>query len=600
MKFTLTACKAGNRNRIEQLIIKDMLSIDQIREKASQWLGPEFNEETRNEVREMLEKDEKKLVDAFYQDLEFGTGGLRGIMGAGTNRMNIYTLGMATQGLSNYIIRECGSGGIRVAIAHDCRNNSRYFAETAAGIFSANGFEVFLFEALRPTPELSFAIRHYKCQSGVVITASHNPPEYNGYKAYWNDGGQVVAPHDEAIIDEVRKITRISQIRFEAKKEKIKIIGKETDRLFLDEVVKMSLNPEIIREQKDIGIVFTPIHGTGGTLVPQALKMFGFENIHNVPEQDIVDGNFPTVKSPNPEEPAALSLAIKKASETGAELVMATDPDADRLGIAVKNSKGEFVLLNGNQTGVLLTHYILSQYRERNKYKGNEYIIKTIVTTDLLDRIAEKHNVKCYNVLTGFKFFAELIRELEGREKYIGGGEESYGYLPGDYVRDKDAIASCALAAEVAAYARSKGKSVLDQLTDIYLEYGLYREKLINIVRKGKEGADEIKAMMKGYRNNPPEKINNSRVVKIDDYETLISTDCLKGEKKKINLIKSDVLQFFLEDGTKISVRPSGTEPKIKFYFSVNTKLDSAAKYEETEKFLDQRIADVIKDMNLQ
>jgi len=577
-----------------------MLSIEKIREKASEWLGSDFNEETRKEVREMLEKDEKKLIDAFYQDLEFGTGGLRGVMGAGTNRMNIYTLGMATQGLSNYIIKECGSSGIKVAIAHDCRNNSRYFAETAADIFSANGFEVYLFEALRPTPELSFAIRHYKCQSGVVITASHNPPEYNGYKAYWNDGGQVVAPHDEAIIDEVRKIKSVSEIKFNAQKDRIKIIGKETDQVFLNEVLKMSINPEIIRKNSNIGIVYTPIHGTGGTVVPQALKMFGFTNIGNVPEQDIVDGNFPTVKSPNPEEPAALSMAIKKASETGADLVMATDPDADRLGLAVRNNKGDFVLLNGNQTGVVLTHYILSQYKERNKYKGNEYIIKTIVTTDLLDRIAEKYRVKCYNVLTGFKFFAELIRKLEGKEKYIGGGEESYGFLPGDYVRDKDAVASCALAAEIAAFAKEKGKTIYGMLVDIYLEYGLYREKLINIVRKGAEGAAEIKAMMKGYRSDPPKTINNSRVVRIDDYESLVSTDLRSGEKKRIELIKSDVLQFFLEDGSKISVRPSGTEPKIKFYFSVNTPLASSDKFDETERLLDRRIADIIRDMRLQ
>jgi phosphoglucomutase len=577
-----------------------MLDIDEIREKAKQWLGPDFNEETRKEVRDMLEKDEKKLVDAFYQDLEFGTGGLRGIMGAGTNRMNIYTLGMATQGLSNYIIKECGTKGIKVAIAHDCRNNSRSFAETAANIFSANGFEVYLFESLRPTPELSFAIRQYKCQSGVVITASHNPPEYNGYKAYWDDGGQVVAPHDEGIIEEVRKIKSVSEIKFNGGKEKIKILGKETDQLFLNEVLKMSINPDIIRKYSDLGIVYTPIHGTGGTLVPQALKMFGFKNIQTVPEQDVVDGNFPTVKSPNPEEPAALSMAIKKATETGAELVMATDPDADRLGIAVRNKKKEFILLNGNQTGVLLMYYILSQFKERKKYKGNEFIIKTIVTTDLLDRIAERYSVKCYNVLTGFKFFAELIRKLEGKEKYIGGGEESYGFLPGDYVRDKDAVASCSLTAEVAAWAKSRGKSLYDQLIDIYIEYGLYKEKLINIVRKGVEGADEIKAMMTEYRNNPPKSINNSKVVKINDYETLISLNCLTGSKSKIDLIKSDVLQFFLEDGSKISVRPSGTEPKIKFYFSVNTKLETAGKFEETEELLDQRIADIIKDMKLQ
>jgi phosphoglucomutase len=576
-----------------------MLSLAEIRTKAESWLGKEFNEVTRNEVSEMLEKDEKKLIDAFYQDLEFGTGGLRGIMGAGTNRMNIYTLGMATQGLSNYIIQQCGKSGVKVAIAHDCRNNSRYFAETTANIFSANGFEVYLFEALRPTPELSYAIRHYKCQSGVVITASHNPPEYNGYKAYWNDGGQVVAPHDDAIIDEVRKITSVSDIKFTGNKNKIKIIGKETDQLFLNEVHKMSLNPEIINKFSNIPIVYTPIHGTGITLVPQALKMFGFRNIISVPEQDIPDGNFPTVKSPNPEEPDALKLAIKKAVETNAELVMATDPDADRLGLAVKNRKGEFILLNGNQTGVILIWYILSQYKERKKYKGNEYIIKTIVTTDLIERIAEGYNVEYFNVLTGFKFFAELIREKEATRKYIGGGEESYGFLPGDYVRDKDAVGSCSLAAEATAWAKSNGMSLYELLLDIYVKYGFYKEKLINIVKKGKEGADQIKAMMTEYRNNPPEKINNSRVVKVNDYETQVSHDILNDTKTNIELIKSDVLQFFLADGTKISVRPSGTEPKIKFYFSVNTKLDSTDKFEESEKILDKRISDILEDMKL-
>jgi phosphoglucomutase len=576
-----------------------MLTTDEIRKRAANWLGSDFNEETRKEVADMLEHDEKKLVDAFYQDLEFGTGGLRGIMGAGTNRMNIYTLGMATQGLSNYIIKQCGSKGISVAIAYDCRNNSRYFAETTADIFSANGFDVFLFESLRPTPELSFAIRHYKCQSGVVITASHNPPEYNGYKAYWNDGGQVVAPHDEGITAEVRKIKSVSEIKFNGKKDKIKIIGKETDDLFLGEVLKMSLNPEIIRKFSDIGIVYTPIHGTGVKMIPPALKLFGFRNIISVPEQDKVDGNFPTVKSPNPEEPGALKMAIEKAVETGAELVMASDPDADRLGIACRNKNGDFILLNGNQTCSLLIYYILSQYKEKKLYKGNEYIIKTIVSTDLMDRIAEKHNVECYNVLTGFKFFAELIRKLEGRKKYIGGGEESYGFLPGDYVRDKDSVASCALVAEITAWAKSRGKSLYEVLIDIYLEYGLFREKLVNIVRKGPEGQSEIKAMMKGYRNNPLKSINGSKVVKINDYDSLLSTDCNTGKKTKIDLIQSDVLQFFLGDGSKISVRPSGTEPKIKFYFSVNAKFESAVKFEDTEKLLDQRIAGIINDMKL-
>lgn len=576
-----------------------MVNIEEIRKRAERWLGNEFNEETRNEVKAMLEKDEIKLVDAFYQDLEFGTGGLRGIMGAGTNRMNIYTLGMATQGLANYIIKQFGNSGIKVAIAYDCRNNSRYFAETASEIFSANGFEVLLFESLRPTPELSFAIRYYKCQSGVVITASHNPPEYNGYKAYWDDGGQVVSPHDAGITEEVRKIKSISEIKFKGIKDKIKILGKETDDLFLKEVLKMSLNPGMIKNFSDIGIVYTPIHGTGIKLVPPALKNFGFKNIISVPEQDVIDGNFPTVKSPNPEEAGALKMAIEKAVETGADLVMATDPDADRLGLAVKNDDGTFILLNGNQTGVLLVYYTLFQFRAQKKFKGNEYIIKTIVTTDLLERIAGDFKVKCYNVLTGFKFFAELIRELEGRERYIGGGEESYGYLPGDYVRDKDAVASCALAAEVTAWAKSNGKSLYGLLLDIYLKYGLYKERLHNIVRKGKEGAEEIIAMMKVYRNNPPLTINGSRVIRIDDYDSLLSADIVAGTTAKLNILKSDVLQFFLEDGTKISVRPSGTEPKIKYYFSVNSRLVSKSLFRKTELMLEQRIDNIIKDMGL-
>jgi phosphoglucomutase len=576
------------------------LSANELREKAAIWLSEDFNEETRDEVQEMLNNDEKKLTDAFYQDMEFGTGGLRGIMGAGTNRMNIYTLGMATQGLSNYLIKQFGEKSeIKVVIAHDCRNNSRYFAETTAAIFSANGFKVFLFESLRPTPELSYAIRYYGCKSGVVITASHNPPAYNGYKAYWDDGGQVVAPHDKGIIDEVRKIKSVKEINFDIKKENICILGSETDDLYLTEVIKTSINPEIISRFSDIGIVYTPIHGTGVKLVPEALKRFGFTNIIHVPEQDINDGNFPTVKSPNPEEPDAFKMAIKRAVETGAELVMATDPDADRLGIAVRNRKGQFVLLNGNQTGAILTWYILSRWKERNKFRGNEYIIKTIVTTDLLEKIAEDFNVEYFNVLTGFKFFAELIKNLEGKKKYIGGGEESYGYLPGDYVRDKDAVASCALAAEVAAWAKSRNKTLFDLLIDIYILYGLYKERLFNIVRKGSEGALEIKSMMISFRNNPPEKINNCRVVRIDDYKSLKTRDVLKGTLKDINMMQSDVLQFILEDGSKISVRPSGTEPKIKFYFSVNTKLESADKFEETQDMLEKRIDNIIKDMKL-
>lgn len=576
-----------------------MLSIDEIRNRAKAWLGKEFDEATRKEVQEMLDKDEKKLIDAFYQDLEFGTGGLRGVMGAGTNRMNIYTLGMATQGLSNYLKKQFGEKPIKVAIAYDCRNNSRYFAEKTAEIFSANGFEVLLFESLRPTPELSFAIRKYNCRSGVVITASHNPPEYNGYKAYWDDGGQVVAPHDTAIIEEVRKIQSVKDVRFDAQKDKIKTLGKETDDAFLAEVLKMSLNPAIIKKHSDIPIVYTPIHGTGIKLVPPALKLFGFRNIIIVPQQEVPDGNFPTVKSPNPEEPDALKMAIAKAIATNAELVMATDPDADRLGIAVKDNNGKFILLNGNQTGALLTWYILSQYKEKKKYNGNEFIINTIVTTDLIDRIAEAFGVECYNVLTGFKFFAELIRKNEGKKNYIGGGEESYGYLPGDYCRDKDAVGSCSLTAEIAAWSKDNGMSVFDLLLDIYVRYGFFKEKLVNIVRKGSEGAQEIKQMMTTYRNNPPKTINNSKVIKINDYQLQVSNDLITGKKSKIDLVKSDVLQFFLEDGSKISVRPSGTEPKIKFYFSVNAKLPSADKYEEVEKILDKRLEDIKKDMKL-
>jgi phosphoglucomutase len=432
-----------------------------------------------------------------------------------------------------------------------------------------------------------------------MITASHNPKEYNGYKAYWDDGGQVVAPHDTAIIDEVRKIHSVNEVRFDARKEKIKILGKDTDDAFLTEVLKVSLNPEVINKFSQMPIVYTPIHGTGVKLVPPALKLYGFKNIMMVPEQEEPDGNFPTVKSPNPEEPGALKMAIDLAGRENAELVMATDPDADRLGIAVKDNHGKFILLNGNQTGALITWYILSQYKEKKKYNGNEFIINTIVTTDLIDRIAEDFGVECCNVLTGFKFFAELIRKNEGKKKYIGGGEESYGYLPGDYCRDKDAVGSCSLTAEIAAWAKNNGMSVFDLLLDIYVKYGFYKEKLVNIVRKGSEGAQEIRQMMTAYRNNPPENINNSRVVRINDYQSLVSKDLLTGKQSKIDLIKSDVLQFFLGDGSKISVRPSGTEPKIKFYFSVNTKLPSADKYDEVDKVLDERIEDIKKDMKL-
>ena len=577
-----------------------MINIDDIRKRATAWLGKEFDEPTRNEVQHMLDHDEKALIDAFYQDLEFGTGGLRGIMGAGTNRMNRYTLGMATQGLSNYLKKHAANpASVKVAIAYDSRNNSSYFAKVAADIFVANGFTACLFESLRPTPVLSYAIRMHHCDAGVIITASHNPKEYNGYKVSWNDGGQVVSPHDKGIIDEVRKIKSVSEIASGGDPSRIIMLGEETDSKFMAEVQKISINHDMIKRNADMGIVYTPLHGTGYKMVPEALALFGFTNVHTVKEQSITDGNFPTLRSPNPEEPDALAMAVDLARQKGADLVMATDPDADRLGIAVRKPSGEFVLLNGNQTGALLTWYIISQKKQNKELKGNEYIISTIVTTDLMNRIAEKNGVKCYDVLTGFKFFAELMRDLEGKEKYIGGGEESFGYLAGDFVRDKDAVSACALIAEAAAWARDHGKSLWELLLDIYAEYGLFREKLVNVVRKGAEGAAEIKSMMEGYRNNPPAMIGGSKVIKTIDYLTMLSTDIATGKKSALELPKSDVLQFFLADGTKISVRPSGTEPKIKFYFSANTLLKNTSEFESTWKSLDDRIDAIIKDMKL-
>jgi phosphoglucomutase len=577
-----------------------MINIDDIRKKAETWLGEEFDEPTRKEVRNLLDNDEKGLIDAFYQDLEFGTGGLRGIMGAGTNRMNRYTLGMATQGLANYLKKHAANpSSIKVAIAHDCRNNSSYFAKVASDIFTANGFTAYLFEALRPTPELSYAIRLYGCDAGVNITASHNPKEYNGYKVSWNDGGQVVSPHDKGIIDEVRSIRSVREIKTGGDDSRINMLGASTDGKYLAEVKALSINPDVIQRNNDIGIVYTPLHGTGYKLVPEALAQYGFTNVHTVKEQSVPDGNFPTIHSPNPEEPDALSMAVALAKEKGADVVMATDPDGDRLGVAVRKPSGEFVLLNGNQTGAILTWYIISQKKNNGELKGNEYIIYTIVTSDLLGCIAEKNGVKSYQVLTGFKFFAELMRDLEGREKYIGGGEESFGYLAGDYVRDKDGISAITLIAEAAAWARDRGKTLWELLLDIYAEYGLYREKLINVVRKGAEGAAEIKAMMEGYRTSPPAAIAGSRVVRADDYQSLVSTDLVTGKKHPLNLEKSNVLQFFLEDGTKISVRPSGTEPKIKFYFSAFTSLPDTAHFGQLWQGLDDRIDAVIRDLNL-
>ena len=577
-----------------------MINIEEIRKKASAWLGDEFDEPTRSEVKHMMENDEKSLIDAFYQDLEFGTGGLRGIMGAGTNRMNRYTLGMATQGLSNYLKKHAANpSSIKVAIAYDCRNNSSYFAKVAADIFTANGFTAYLFESLRPTPVLSYAIRLHGCDAGVIITASHNPKEYNGYKVSWKDGGQVVSPHDRGIINEVRNIRSVKEIASGGNPSRIVMLGEETDNKYLEEVLKLSLNPEIIRRNADMGIVYTPLHGTGYKMVPQVLRMYGFNNIHSVEAQSITDGNFPTLRSPNPEDPEALAMALSLAREKNADLVMATDPDADRLGIAVRKPSGEFVLLNGNQTAALLTWYIVSQKKQKGELKGNEYFVNTIVTSDLLDRIAEQNGVKNYNVLTGFKYFAALIRDLEGKEKYIGGGEESYGYLPGDYVRDKDGVSSCALVAEVAAWAADHGKSMWELLLDIYIEYGLFREKLVNVVRKGAEGAAEIKSMMEGYRTNPPASIAGSRVIRINDYLLQVSTEPATGTKRPLDLEKSNVIQFFLANGTKISVRPSGTEPKIKFYFSTSTTMKETSQFPGLWQELEDHIDAVIKDMNL-
>lgn len=574
--------------------------IQEVKEKATQWLTGNYDKETKDEIQRMLNTDEEALIEAFYKNLEFGTGGLRGIMGPGTNRMNIYTIGMATQGYSNYLKKQFSNKKIiKVSIAHDSRNNSRLFSETVAGIFSGNGFKVYLFESLRPTPELSFAIRYFGCQGGVVVTASHNPKEYNGFKAYWDDGGQIISPHDTNIIDEVNKISSIDEIKFNGPESNIEIIGEEFDEVYLDHIKQLSLSPEVIAQNSDMKIVFTPIHGTGVKLVPQVLRKFGFENIIQVPEQDITDGNFPTVISPNPEESDALKMALDKARETDADLIMATDPDADRVGIAVKNAEGEYILLNGNQTGSLLIHYLLSLWAEKGLLTGKEYICKTIVTTDLIADIARNYNVDCYDVLTGFKYIAELIRQNEGERVFIGGGEESYGYLAGEFVRDKDAVMSCALIAEAAAWARSKGKSLYEQLIDIYVEYKYYMETLTNVVKKGKSGAEEIQKMMEVLRSNPPSQLNGTSVIFIHDYLIQKTYDKISNTEKEIQLPKSNVLQFVLIDGSKISVRPSGTEPKIKFYFSVNSPLSSKKEFHKVGGLLDKKINGIKTDLGI-
>jgi phosphoglucomutase len=571
--------------------MKDQELLNQVKEKANAWLNSDIDTNSKNEITELLNSNESELIESFYKDLEFGTGGLRGIMGIGTNRMNAYTVGIATQGLCNYLLQQFSSKKeIKVAIAYDSRNNSKFFAEQTASVFSANEIKAYLFEDLRPTPELSFAIRHLGCQSGIVITASHNPKEYNGYKVYWEDGGQIINPHDKNIIDEVRKIENINKVKFDKDLSNVQIIGKKIDDTYIKKLTELSLNPKIIQKQKDLKIVYTPIHGTGFELVPMALKSFGFENIQVVQEQKEPDGNFPTVKSPNPEEPAALELALKLAQEIDADIVMATDPDGDRVGIAVKDNNNEFVLLNGNQAAVLLIDYLLSQWNSKGKLKGKEYIVKTIVTTDLLKEIADKYKVESFDVLTGFKYIADIINKNFEKKKFIGGGEESYGYLAGEFVRDKDAVMSCALLAEVAAYAKNQNKSLYNKLIEIYSEFGFYKEKLISVVKKGKSGSEEIHKMMDDFRNNPPNSINNSTIMLIHDFEKQKTFDQISHLRYDINLPKSNVLQYILQDGSKISIRPSGTEPKIKFYFSVNDKLELIEDFEKVNQKLENRI----------
>ena len=570
-----------------------------IQQNVDKWLNGAFDEDVKNQIREMQKNGSDELADSFYRSLEFGTGGLRGLMGVGTNRMNKYTVGMATQGYANYLKQSFPNEQVKVAIAHDCRNNSRFFAETAANVFGANGIKVFLFEDLRPTPELSFTIRRFACQGGVVCTASHNPKEYNGYKAYWTDGGQLVPPHDKAVITEVEKIHDVNDVKWKGGEANITIIGKEIDEAYIKMVKGLSVYPEVIQEQKNLKIVYTPIHGTGITLVPQVLKTFGFENVHIVEEQAIPDGNFPTVVYPNPEESEAMSIGLKKAESLDADILLGTDPDADRVGIGVKDNHGKWVLMNGNQTAVLAFNYMIERRKEKGIAQPNDMVVKTIVTTDLIDLIAASYGVKCYNVLTGFKWIAELIKEKEGKENYVIGGEESYGLMIGSQIRDKDAISAVALLCEMAAYEKSKGRTLYTKLLDLYLQYGYYQEDLISITKKGMNGQQEIAQMMEQFRNNPPKELAGGKVTRLLDYQKQVNTKLQTGETAAINLPKSNVLQFILEDGSKISARPSGTEPKIKFYFSVNTKLESIDKFEEAQKTAKDKIKTIIKEMNL-
>lgn len=570
-----------------------------IEERVVLWLNDDYDADTKAKIREYQQNNPDELTEAFYRDLEFGTGGLRGIMGVGTNRMNKYTVGAATQGLANYLKQQFPNQEISVAIAFDSRNNSAYFADITADVLSANGITCHLFPELRPTPVLSFAVRHLHCQSGVMVTASHNPKEYNGYKVYWNDGGQLVPPHDKNVIAEVNKIKSLHDTKWQRNPDKVHIIDSSLDEAYLKLVHGLSLHPEAIAAQKQLKIIYTPLHGTGITMVPKALKMYGFENISIVKEQAVSDGNFPTVKSPNPEEKSALIMSIAQAEAEKADLVLATDPDADRVGIAVRNLKGEMILLNGNMTGSLLVHYLLSQWKALNKLDGKQFVVKTIVTTELIKRMADAYQVPCYDVLTGFKYIAEKIKENEGKASFIGGGEESYGYLAGDFVRDKDAVIACCLIAEMTAFYTNQGKSLYQMLLEIYHEYGFYKEDLLSLTKQGKSGAEEIAAMMVNYRNNPPKEIGGQKVVLMKDIQAGIAYHLDKGTQETIALPKSNVLQFFTADGSKITVRPSGTEPKIKFYFGVIGQLPDVQQYDEANAALQTKIKGIIKEMKL-
>ncbi|CAN5574415.1 phospho-sugar mutase [soil metagenome] len=569
-----------------------------IQKKIDSWLNGNYDQSVKDEIIQLQKNNPYELADAFYKNLEFGTGGLRGIMGIGTNRMNKYTVGIATQGYANYL-KKCFGDDVKVAVAHDCRNNSRFFAETTANVFAANGIKVYLFEELRPTPELSYTIRFLKCQGGVVCTASHNPKEYNGYKAYWDDGAQMVSPHDTDTIIEVEKITSVDDVKWTGGEDNIALIGKEMDEAYIKMVAGLSVYPEICKEQHDLKIVYTPIHGTGITLVPQVLERFGFDNVHIVAEQSVPDGNFPTVVYPNPEEKEAMSIGLQNAKDLDADILLGTDPDSDRVGIGVKNNEGEWVLVNGNQTAVLAFNYMIEARKKKGLSQPNDMVVKTIVTTDMIDTIAKENNIACYNVLTGFKWIAALIKEKEGKENYIIGGEESFGLMIGDQLRDKDAVSAVALLCEMAAYEKSKGRNLYSKLIDLYVRYGLYKESLISITKKGMNGASEIAAMMQEYRENPPKSIDGVPLSELLDYDLQVGKNMQTGETWKIDLPKSNVLQFALSDGTKISARPSGTEPKIKFYFSANEKLDKAENFEAVAKKCDDKIERMAVEMKL-